>query len=439
VKIKSTVAAWAAIAISLSSLWLAVPSLQAEEKDSSFEIEEFSFDVDEFKKSPWTLDGYVEGDFFYVKLNSDSAFYRFTSAGKDRKNHLLQGGLEVQAGLTYQKGPFKVYALGDLRERYDGEDWDEDVTLFEGNLSWHASDNSYLVLGKTLVRWGKGYAWNPTNFVGRDKNPSDPNLALEGYWMGVADIVKSLSGPLKTLAFTGVVLPVSDDVNSSFGRNDHVNVAGKIYLLLYDTDIDVMALSEGSKSARYGLTASRNVTSNFEVHGELAFYPDFQKPVFGSDGLITTEKHDAWDYLAGIRYLTSTETTFIFEYYHNGKGYAESEVEEFFAFIDEADNLQFEEARPAVSNYQAPNYMRNYLYLRASQKEPFGWLYVTPAIFTIYNLDDRSFNLVPEVTYTGVENVELRFRFNYLSGDDGTEYGEKLNDWRAEIRVRYYF
>jgi hypothetical protein len=26
-----------------------------------------------------------------------------------------------------------------------------------------------------------------------------------------------------------------------------------------------------------------------------------------------------------------------------------------------------------------------------------------------------------------------------LSGDDGTEYGEKLNDWRAEIRVRYYF
>ena len=59
--------------------------------------------------------------------------------------------------------------------------------------------------------------------------------------------------------------------------------------------------------------------------------------------------------------------------------------------------------------------------------------------FTIYNLYDRSFNLVPEVTYTGVENVELRFRFNYLNGDKGTEYGEKLNDWKAEVRVRFYF
>jgi hypothetical protein len=431
VKYKSKAAAWAVIALCLAPLWLAVPPLQA--------AEEFSFDVDEFKKSPWTLDGYVEGDFFYVKLNSDSAFYRFTSAGKDQDSHLLQGGLEVQAGLTYQKGPFKAYTLVNLEERYDGKEWDEDATLFEGNLSWHASDNAYLVLGKTLLRWGKGYAWTPTNFVGRDKNPSDPDLALEGYWMGSADIVKSYSGHLKTLAFTGAVLPVSDDVNSNFGRNDHINAAGKLYLLLYDTDIDVMALSEGSKSSRYGLTASRNVTTNFEVHGELAFYPDFQKPILSSEGLITTEKHDAWDYLAGIRYLTSTETTFIFEYYHNGKGYAEDEVDAFFSFLDTAGNTQFEEVRPTISNYQAPNYMRNYLYIRASQKEPFGWLYVTPAIFTIYNLDDQSFNLVPEVTYTGVENVELRFRFNYLSGDDGTEYGEKLNDWKAEVRVRYYF
>ena len=83
--------------------------------------------------------------------------------------------------------------------------------------------------------------------------------------------------------------------------------------------------------------------------------------------------------------------------------------------------------------------MKNYLYLKAIQKEPFGWLYVTPALFTIYNLDDRSFNLIPEITYTGMENLELRFRFNYLAGDPGTEYGEKLNDWKTEIRIRYFF
>ena len=83
--------------------------------------------------------------------------------------------------------------------------------------------------------------------------------------------------------------------------------------------------------------------------------------------------------------------------------------------------------------------MKNYLYLKASQKEPFGWLYVVPALFTVYNIDDRSFNLIPEITHTGVENLELRLRFNYLAGADGTEYGEKMNAWRTDIRIRYFF
>lgn len=56
-------------------------------------------------------------------------------------------------------------------------------------------------------------------------------------------------------------------------------------------------------------------------------------------------------------------------------------------------------ARPDLSGHLLPNFMQNYLYLRASQKEPFGWLYVAPTIFTIVNLDDGSFKLVPEVSY----------------------------------------
>jgi hypothetical protein len=80
--------------------------------------------------------------------------------------------------------------------------------------------------------------------------------------------------------------------------------------------------------------------------------------------------------------------------------------------------------------------MRDYLYLRISQKEPFDILYITPAITTILNLDDRSFSLSPELVYDGITNLELRLKGTVLVGDSFSEYGEKPNDARLELRVR---
>lgn len=404
-----------------------------------FGIEEFSFDAAEFEKSPWSLGGYLQGDLAYARLDRNAAFYRIGFLGKEEDADRLQGGGEIQTRLTFQKGPFTAFALGTLQQNHDGEEWDSDAALYEGNLSWQASSSAFFTLGKTLLRWGKGYAWNPTNFAGRNKNPSDPDLSLEGYWMGLAELVKSFSGPLRTVSLTGLVLPVSDDINPDFDKEDHSYLAGKLYLLLYDTDIDLMALSTWGRSPLYGLTVSRNITPNLEVHGEAALRTDFQRGVVRVDGTVTRERHDAVSSLAGIRYLAPTNTTLIFEYYRNGEGYTRKEADDLFDFIGAAEDSALAASRPDLSGYQLPNFMRNYLYLKASQKEPFGWLYVTPALFTILNLDDGSFNLIPEVSYTGVENLELRSRLSFLSGGDGTEYGDKVNDWKIELRARYYF
>jgi hypothetical protein len=55
------------------------------------------------------------------------------------------------------------------------------------------------------------------------------------------------------------------------------------------------------------------------------------------------------------------------------------------------------------------------------------------------NLDDRSLSLSPELLYTGITNLELRLKTTALVGQNGREYGEKPNDYRVELRVRYYF
>jgi len=83
--------------------------------------------------------------------------------------------------------------------------------------------------------------------------------------------------------------------------------------------------------------------------------------------------------------------------------------------------------------------MRNYLYLRVSQKEPFDILYVTPAITNIWNVDTSSCSLSPEVVYTRFTNLELRLKATFLIGGKDTEFGEKQNDYRLEIRAGYYF
>ncbi len=401
--------------------------------------DEFSFDFAEFSKSPWTLDGFVQGNLDHLALNQESPFYRLAYVDKKNESHRQLGGAELQMGLNFQKGSFTAYGLGKLEQVHNGLDWQSNALLYEGRAAWQINANAFVTAGKVLPRWGKGYAWNPTNFVGRLKNPSDPDLSLEGRWLGQADFVKSFGGALRNAAFTAVALPVSEHINEDFGQSDHFNLAGKLYLLWHDTDIDVMTLLSGSKSARYGLTLSRNLTANFEIHGEAALVQDHTKTVIQDDGTTVTTTSDAHNYLAGIRYLASTNTTYILEYYYNGQGYAKGEAEDLFDQLDNLDDQQLTEIASSLAGYQAPNFMHNYLYLKATQKEPFGWLYLTPSLYSIVNVDDGSFNLIPEAVYTGVENLELRARINLLYGDAGTEYGEKINDWKLELRGRYFF
>jgi len=96
-------------------------------------------------------------------------------------------------------------------------------------------------------------------------------------------------------------------------------------------------------------------------------------------------------------------------------------------------------ARSVQSAYLRHTPMRRYLYLRVIQKEPFDILYFTPALTVIANLDDSSTSVAPELAYAGVTNLDLRLWLLFLSGGQLTDFGEKQNDRRLELRMRYYF
>ncbi|OFW23007.1 MAG: hypothetical protein A3H97_14965, partial [Acidobacteria bacterium RIFCSPLOWO2_02_FULL_65_29] len=361
--------------------------------------QEFTFDASEFQRKPFELGGYVEFKQQHFTLNQDGSIYLLNFHQQPRAR-LDQSTLTLKPEGKVRAGAASLNVRAHLEGDWETRAFDRTVRFDEFYLSYKPSPGLTLDAGKIPLKWGKGYAWNPVGFVERTKDPNDPDLAREGFTMLTADVIRNFDGALRTVAFTPVVLPVSSDMNNDFGIHDHINVGAKLYLLYHDSDIDFLFLNNGSRSRRFGVDFSRNLGSNVEIHGEWARIEDTQRQVTDATGkVIAVRRAAATSFLLGLRYLTERDTTWIVEYYRNGSGFTEPEVQAFSHFVDNA-YMQFtangnnaalsRAANLARSGYGRPNPGRNYLYLRVSQKEPFDVLYFTPALTVIANADDRS-------------------------------------------------
>lgn len=416
-----------------------IPGFAAEDSTS-----EYSFDMSEYEKSPYTIGGYFELRWEHLNLNRDAALYALSEYQQQAlgNNDIYAAALQFEA--RYKGDNWSVYARVNPEIYKDDLDNDSVFNTHEVYASWKPNTALNLDAGKKLLKWGKGYAWNPVGFVERAKDPNDPDLAREGYGVLTADWISSRSGDLRTLTLSPVYLPVREDLNKDFG-GEYNNVALKLYLLYKDTDIDIMYLSNGSLTSRVGFDFSKNILTNFEVHGEWARIADFAEKTLNTSGIVSSNTHAVNKWLLGLRYLNQYDVTFIGEYYYNGTGIDSDSMQHFYELVD-AIPLQ---ADPAAARIQAlaiaksgflkQSNMRQYFYLRMQQKDAFDILYFAPALTLIRNIEDQSYNLAPELLYTGVTNLELRARANILRGRENSEFGEKQNKAKWELRARYAF
>ena len=371
--------------------------------------EQFSFDASQFEKKPYELGGTLQASGERQKLDHLSPLLPLQFPGVTEQYN-DRGIAAAELSGTFRRDALRAQFLAHAEHLNDLRGSSSEAKFYEAYLSWQASANVNWEAGKKTQRWGKGYAWSPVAFLERPKDPEDPELAREGFAALSGNFVRSPGGALQNYSFTPLVVPTHSDLNGDFGAEDHWNPAAKLSLLYRDTDIDFLWLGQGSRSARYGFDVSRNFGTNLEVHGEWA---RVSEPASAS-------------YLLGLRYLTERDTTWIMEVYRNGAGLTEAQMRQLL-----------QSAQPALAG--RPNPMRNYLYVRASQKEPFDILYFTPSATVIANLDDGSYSLIGELMYTGFKDVELRVRAAANRGERLTEFGAKPVEARYELRLRYYF
>lgn len=411
---------------------------------------EYDFDIPEAKKESYEFGGRLETRYIYHRLDEDSARYRLNYYQDDpgADTHEWRGLVELSGSYRISFAQANFLTHHEYAATYEEDDWTNDI--YEGYVSLTPTAHLTLDAGKKRLLWGKGYAWNPVGFFNRPKDPEDPALNLEGRTLLGLDLIKSLAdGHLSNMGLTALLLPVVGDwANEELGGDGDLNTAFKLYLLWYDTDLDFIYFDGPQQPRSFGFDFAKNLSENFEAHGELAFQEDVPHVALDAVGTVRQTRKDHLSYLLGIRYLNRLDTTFIAEYYYNGAGYSQDELDDFYTYQETAFNQWQATGNASVMQragqitrpyYQQRNFGKEYFYLKVSQKEPLDILYFNPWVAAVVNLQDCSFNLQPGMTWTPVTNLELNLRVGIPVGASKTEFGEKPDTLRPEIWMRYFF
>jgi len=386
----------------------------------------YSFDVEEFTKKTWEWKGTVSASGTLKSFNTDSVLYsvKFPDDEPVLSNEL---NLELSLDSRWDWGWSRFFLIGDANVQKSSIESisPQDTLLREGYWQIFQFEPHSIDIGKRLLRWGKGYAFNPVAFLERAKNPEDPEASREGLWMVQEIWIFEGFSLFSNSSVNLVYLPIREDLNDDYQvLPSNENIWGlKLYALIADSDFDLYYIHKSEqKVANWGVDFATNITSNFEVHGEYA--------VNGADELTN-------QILLGLRYLTENDLTWIIEGYHNSAGLEEDESKRLFNSIQSSSAFIAKQALSIIQQSRTLN--QNYGYIKASIKEPFNWLYFTPSVSLLANLDDSSQNMNLQCVYVPDTNWMFELSWQYLNGDKATQYGENPVKDKTVLEVTYSF
>jgi hypothetical protein len=404
--------------------------------------QDYDFDIPEEEEAKIEFNGNLDAKWGLLETRKSSPFFGlqfYDVAEKD--DYLSQYRLDF-----YLDGVYRHKQVGFFMKTFYqyAREAPLSPSLFELYGSLNLSPRWSMSIGKRRFNWGKGYAFNPVGYVNAEKDPENPDLALAGKTSVYISYNRSFtSNLLQNISVGAILLPPEAEINEKFASADKIGAAFKLYFLLKNIDIDIMAAFKNNEPQRLGLDFSTNMRENMEIHAEFSYAQDEIK-YFIVDDLISQQKMDGGSYLLGLRYLNRFNTTLVAEYYHNNSGLSKNELNSYVNYLHSSleSNIpeQINSAKSVMSTtLRSKTLMQDYLYVKLSQPEPFSLLYTSISVFAIYNIGDKSFLFSPQLSYKPYTNFEvLLWPFLFYGGND-TEYGSKQFERKIEIWMRFYF
>jgi hypothetical protein len=408
----------------------------AEAQDYDFEIPE------EEETAKLEFNGNLDAKWGILRTNTASPIYGLQFFGQNKPDeYLSQYRLDF-----YLNGDYRYKQVGFTIRTFSQYTKEEpiDLSFFELYGSLNLSPRFTLGVGKRRYNWGKGYAFNPVGYVNAEKDPENPDLALAGKSSLSLNYNRSFSsGLIQNLSLAAIVLPQEAAILDKYSEFDDLSGALKLYLLMNNIDLDFLLYSGQNKTRRYGMDFSTNLRENIELHGEISYSKNEEMSVIQNNAVQINEA-DGFSYLMGLRYLNTWNMTVIGEYFHNNRGLSKPEYQDYQAYL--LDNLNtgdpdlINAARSLMTgSFRSKNLMQDYLYFKASLPEPFELLYSSISVFTIYNVNDNSFLLSPQIGYKPFTNSEILLWPSFFFGDSDSEYGSKQIQNKVEMWLRFYF
>jgi hypothetical protein len=211
-----------------------------------------------------------------------------------------------------------------VKLRADASDRTSDrVRAGEAFVQVRATEWLDVTAGRVIEKWGTGYAWTPTAFIGPARNPTDPNdrrSAYRGVDMIRADVfVKG--------------------TNVSLYAIEGGHVAGRVYRLVRGTDVSLVFRDRAA-----GVSLSRVFGDALELHGEVA-----------RDGGVLRV-------VAGGQYTFANNVNVVAEVYFGGDGLTASQWDAF-------RGMAATDLRAANSAYAPLRMGRAYGFVRVARED----------------------------------------------------------------------
>lgn len=364
--------------------------------------------------------------------------------------YALQNSMSALPPLAFRSG-LGLYLNGDYNTKHIGfhaKTYQEYVndSFYHFNLlelygEVNINQNLSLATGKKRYEWGKGYAFNPAGYPNPAKNPENPELSKAG--IVSLDFAYSLSLPsdlMRNITFNLIAAVPEETATNTLYDPLNTLVFGKLYFLVWDTDLDIMGFYGRNQPVKAGIDFSRNIIPSLEIHGEYSYSHGQETYTFAS-GFPVTNTLPAHSYLFGIRWLNDWNMTFIFEYYHNDAGMTSQDYVDYYEYLTAAVNAgNISSATSQLKNMsRLYSFMRDYLYLKVSWSEPFNILYLNLSLYTIFNLNDWSWTCGIPLLYKPFDNFEFNISPVIFSGLPNSEFGSKSIEWKTDFQLNIYF
>lgn len=328
-----------------------------------------------------------------------------------------------------------------------------------------AAELAYLKAGKIRETWGVGWTFTPVDYVmDWERNLIDPLDSREGKYLAMMTV------PVGNTSFSFIAFPeVEFDLESEQGQSgipesmdfENSSLGARALFLLWDTDV-AFTYNRTDKIPElfkdyFGLTINRywgDLGVFVEAVGHEGNDTEFvQQNAAGQyyfptdDELETVKEADDGIYVnfaAGVNYTFANELKTSIEYYRNSEGYDSDEFDEFYDFLKSDSDLYLDSLDDNIANkiLKANQILQDGIrrnYLSIAFDRPFTFNDYNPHLGTVICLDDGSLLLNGAIEYAVRDDTSITLDLKWYMGSDDSYYGLKPDNFKAFMKLQYYF